>query len=377
MKITGIRTHVLEAKMVRPIAFARAWQRSRTVTIVEVETDQGLVGWGECYGPARLSAPAVTVMAEFLIGKDPLQSEFLWQELYANYRDHGQKGSVIEAMSGIDIALWDLKGKFFGQPVHRLMGGPLRTSVAAYATGLFWSGSEKREQTLAEEARIYCQQGFSAIKMKGGFGVAEDVRSVRAARQAIGDKVALMVDVNHAYDAVAAIALGRRIEEFDIGWLEEPVPPEDLASCREVKAALSIPIASGECEYTRFGFRDLLSTRAVDIVQPDLCTAGGLSECKKIADMAMLYGVRFMPHGGGTDLAIAATLQLIAVTPSLTPPSLNRVEPMAELVCTEHPFRKEVLTTPIEPRAGRLEIPDGPGLGVEVNRDALARFSAA
>ena len=185
-----------------------------------------------------------------------------------------------------------------------------------------------------------------------------------------------MVDANHAYDAVAAIRLGRRIEELDIGWFEEPVPPEDLAGYRDVKAALAIPVAGGECEFTRFGFRELLTSRAVDIVQPDTCAAGGLSECKKIADMAAAFGVRYNPHVWGTGVALAAALQLLAVLPSHTPGSLAPVEPMLELDRTEHPIRQALLRQPIEHAGGVVRVPEGPGLGIEVDRDALARFAA-
>src|SRR5262249_20005726 len=233
-----------------------------------------------------------------------------------------QKGVVVQGLSGIDIALWDVKGKHFGVPVYRLLGGALRTKVQAYATGLYRRKSGNPEKYLAEEAAGYAAEGFKAVKLKVGCGVGEDAAMTRAVRAAIRPGVALMIDANHAYDAVAAIRLGRLIEEHDIGWFEEPVPPEDAAGYRAVKAAISIPIAGGECEFTRFGFRDLLVARALDIVQPDTCAAGGLSECKKIADMAQAFGVRYNPHVWGTGIAIAASLQLLAVLPAHTPPSL-------------------------------------------------------
>jgi D-galactarolactone cycloisomerase len=214
------------------------------------------------------------------------------------------------------------------------------------------------------------------VKLKVGYGVEEDARVTRAVRDAIGPSLGLMIDANHAYDAVAAIRLGRRVEELEIGWFEEPVPPEDVAGHREVRTALSIPVASGECEFTRFGFRELITTRAVDIVQPDTCSAGGLSECKKIADMAAAYGLRYAPHVWGSGIAIAAALQLLAVLPSFTPPSLNPLDPMLEFDCTEHPIRQAILSSPIEPVAGMVTVPDGPGLGIEVDRSAIEHFRA-
>jgi D-galactarolactone cycloisomerase len=375
MKIKAIRTHILQAALSQPFAYSRAWYDSRTAMLVEVETDHGLVGWGECYGPARITAAVVESVAPLLIGEDPLRTDHLWQMVYARLRDHGQKGVVIQGLSGLDIALWDIKGRHFGVPVHQLLGGALRTEVAAYATGLYRRKSGDPVAYLAEEAAGYVAEGFSAVKLKVGFGVEEDAAITRVVREAIGPQVALMVDANHAYDAVAAIKLGRMIEPYDIGWFEEPVPPEDVAGYRAVKAALTIPVAGGECEFTRFGFRDLFVAHALDIAQPDTCAAGGLSECKKIADMAEAFGVRYNPHVWGTGVAMAASLQLLAVLPPHTPLSLKPLEPILEFDRTEHPIRQAILARPIEHERGIVRVPDGPGLGIEIDRKALARFA--
>ena len=250
MKITEIRTHVLHAALSQPFAYSRAWYDTRTAMVVEIATDTGLTGWGECYGPARMTAAVVDSVAPWLIGADPLRTEYLWREIYARLRDHGQKGVVIEGLSGIDIALWDIKGKNFGVPAHTLLGGAMRNEVRAYATGLYRRKSGDPMRYLAEEAAGYVAEGFEAVKLKVGFGVAEDAAVTRAVRDGVGPGIALMVDANHAYDAAAAIRLGRMIEPYDIGWFEEPVPPEDIAGYRAVKAALSIPIAGGDCEST-------------------------------------------------------------------------------------------------------------------------------
>ena len=301
----------------------------------------------------------------------------LWQTIYARLRDHGQKGVVIQGLSGIDIALWDIKGKHFRVPVHRLLGGAARIEVQAYATGLYRRKSGDPLKYLPEEAAGYAAEGFRAVKLKIGFGIEEDATVTGAVREAIGQGVALMVDANHAYDAVAAIRLGRMIERYDIGWFEEPVPPEDVAGYRAVRSALSIPIAGGECEFTRFGFRDLFASHALDIAQPDTCAAGGLSECKKIADMSEAFGIRYNPHVWGTGIAIAASLQLLAVLPSHTPTSLAPLAPMLEFDRTEHPIRQAILTRPIEHANGVVRVPDGPGLGIEIDREALTRFAVS
>jgi len=375
MKITDVRTHVLQAALSQPFAYSRAWYDTRTAMLVEIETDTGLIGWGECYGPAAITSAVVKSIASWLIGEDPLRTDFLWQTVYARLRDHGQKGVVIEGLSGIDIALWDIKGKHFGVPAHQLLGGSVRSEVQAYATGLYRRKSGDPLRYLAEEAVGYVAEGFQAVKLKVGFGVAEDAAVTRAVREAIGPGIALMVDANHAYDATAAIRLGRMIETCDIGWFEEPVPPEDLAGYREVKSALPMPIAGGECEFTRFGFREILVSRAMDIIQPDICAAGGLSECKKIADMAEAFGIRYNPHVWGTGIAIAASLQLLAVLPTHTPTSLAPLQPMLEFDRTEHPIRQAILKQGIEHEGGIVRVPDGPGLGIEIDREALARFA--
>ena len=374
MRITSVRTHILEAPLSQPFAYSRAWYDTRTAMVVEIETDSGLTGWGECYGPARMTAAVVEAVAPWLVGEDPLRTDFLWQTIYARLRDHGQMGVVIQGLSGIDIALWDIKGRHFGVPCYQLLGGGLRTEIKAYATGLYRRKGGDPIKYLAEEAAGYAADGFSAMKLKVGFGVDEDALTTRAVREAIGSKVALMVDANHAFDAVAAIRLGRMIEQYDIGWFEEPVPPEDIAGYRAVKDAIAIPVAGGECEFTRFGFRDILASHAIDIIQPDTCAAGGLSECKKIADMAEAFGVRYNPHVWGTGIAIAASLQLLAVLPSQTPTSLAPLEPMLEFDRTEHPIRQALLIQPIEHVRGVVRVPDAPGLGIEIDRKALARF---
>src|ERR1700755_827930 len=174
MKITKVRAHILEARLSQPFAYSRAWYDTRTAMLVEIETDAGLTGWGECYGPARMTAAVVQNIAPWLIGEDPLRTDVLWQMVYARLRDHGQKGVVIQGISGIDIALWGIKGKRFGVPAYQLMGGPLRTEVQAYAPGLYRRKSGDPLEYLPKEAAGYVAEGFEAVKLKVGFGVEDD-----------------------------------------------------------------------------------------------------------------------------------------------------------------------------------------------------------
>jgi len=373
MKILDIKTYRLEAALAEPFAYSQAWYDRRGALLVEIVGEDGSSGWGEAFGPPLLTAPVVDFYKPLLIGADAFATELHWQNLYNRLRDHGQKGLAIEALSAVDIALWDLKGRHLGLAVHQLMGGPLRSRVQAYATGFYRKRDGDPLSYLIDEARQRADAGFSAIKLKLGFGIDEDIRLCREVRRAVGDTMTIMVDANHAYDATAAIRVGRQIEDLDIAWFEEPVPPEDLQGYRQVKSALRIPIAGGEAEFTRWGFRSILTDRAIDILQPDVCAAGGISECKKIADMANAFGVRVNPHVWGTGVALAASLQLIATLPD-NPPGLNPIPSLLELDQSEHPIRMAVLREPIRHQAGWVEIPTGRGLGIEIDRTAVAKF---
>ncbi|MCS0494441.1 mandelate racemase/muconate lactonizing enzyme family protein [Ancylobacter sp. MQZ15Z-1] len=375
MKIAELRTHVLEAPLEQPFGWSVDRTTVRKSCIVEIVTDTGLVGWGECFGPARPNAAVVNVFRDLLIGADPIATDVIWQNLYNRFRDQGQKGLVISGLSGVDIALWDIKGKAFGVPVHRLMGGPMRTRIQAYATGTYRRDEGDVFEYILEEVRERLDEGFEGVKLKIGIDFEEDIELIRATRDLIGPGRQLMLDANHAYDAIEAIQLGRRVADQNIAWFEEPVVPEDLASYHEVKLGQPIPVAGGECDYTRWGFINIFTSRAMDIVQPDTGAAGGLSECKKIADMATAFGIRYIPHVWGSGISMAAALQLLASVPH-TPARLRPREPLLEMDRSEHPFRHAVITEPLVQHGGWVEVPTGPGLGIEVDRDALRRFAA-
>lgn len=373
MKISDVRTHVLEAPLKEPFAWSFNSTSKRSTCIVEITTDNGLVGWGECFGPAELNAAIVGAYKSYLVGQDPLRTEYLWQLLYEKFRDQGQKGLTVTAISGVDIALWDIKGKHFNAPISQLMGGPLRADVEAYATGTYRLDHGDPHDYIIKEVQGYRREGFQGVKLKIGFDVEGDVALIRAVRKAIGPDCKLMLDANHGYDTIEAIQVGQLVANEDITWFEEPVIPEDLASYREVKARQPIPVAGGECEFTRWGFRPVFASGAIDVLQPDTCAAGGLSECKKIADMAQVFGVRYVPHVWGTAIGLAASLQLLAVLPALPLRHVPR-EPLLEFDRSEHAFRQAVVKQPLEHVNGRVQIPTGPGLGIDIDRDALEKF---
>lgn len=377
VRITAVERHILRAELREPFAYSQGWFRARTALIVRVRTDQGIDGIGECFGPPEPSAAILDhLYGPALAGSDPLDNEVIWERLYVLLRDHGQKGSAIEALSGVDIALWDIKGKAAGLPAAKLLGGAFRTRVRAYATGFYRRGGLLgKEAELVREAEEHARTGFRAMKIKLGFGLDDDRRALRAVRRAVGEDLSLMADANHAYDAPSAIRLGRELEEARYGWLEEPVPPEDIEGYRRVHDALDIPIAGGEAEFTRFGMRRLLADRLLDIVQPDCCGTGGLTEAKRIAALAGAFGIRTIPHVWGTRIAMAAALHLIASLPP-TPSALVPTEPLLEFDCSEHPLRERVVLEEIRLEDdGTVSVPEAAGLGVTLDEEFVKRES--
>ncbi len=374
MRIAEVRTHLLDHRLDVPFESASTRFDRRTHVLVEIICDDGTVGWGECLGPARPNAAVVAAYAPLLIGEDPLETERHWARLYNALRDQGQRGFAVTALSGIDIALWDIKGKRFGVPVSTLLGGRFRDRVRAYATGSFKRDGVDRAADNAAEMAGHAAAGFHAGKIKIGFGVEEDLRVIRAVREAIGPEMRLMIDANHGYDVLEAVTLGRRAAEFDIDWFEEPALPEHLDAYREIRARQPIPVAGGETWHARWAMREPIETRCVDIVQPDLAGCGGFTEARRIMDMAALNGVRLVPHVWGTAVHIAAALQFMAAQIP-DPMRVGPVEPILEFDRTENPFRQAIVARPIEHVGGVVAIPDGPGLGIEIDRDALAAFA--
>jgi D-galactarolactone cycloisomerase len=309
-----------------------------------------------------------------ILGNSPLAQEKLWQSMFLGSLDHARSGVLLSALSAIDIALWDLRGKILDQPISVLLGGRKRDSVKAYATGLYFTDCDDLTATLADEAERHKQQGFTAVKMKVGLGVEPDAKNVQAVRTALGPDVDLMIDANHAYSFREALYLAEAVEESDLAWFEEPLSPEDYAGYAELRERSRIPIAAGECEYLRHGFLRLFKDRCVDIAQPDPCATGGITETKKIGDLAQTFGVDFAPHCWGSCIAVAASLHLL----SNWDPSPGRLfdrEPLLELDRTQNLFREELGYLKYTLRHGRVQVPEGPGLGVEINEGLVSKHT--
>jgi D-galactarolactone cycloisomerase len=379
MKIVDLKLHVLKSPLAEPFAFSQGWVHQRSATLVEVITDEGISGWGEAFAqglePPEIAAAVIQhALRPLLIGADPLDTEVLWHTCYHRTRDYGRKGSVVAGISAVDMALWDIAGKARGVPVWKLLGGRFRERVQPYATGFYRIQGQGEAQRLAEEALRHHEAGFSLMKVKLGFGVDDDIACMHAIGKAIqGKPIRLMIDTNHAYGRAEALRLGRALAEFDLLWYEEPVVPEDIGGYVEMRQQLTMPIAGGENEHTLFGFQQLLAAGALDIAQPDMGSCGGITAARHIIALAQAMGVRVNPHVWGSAIAQAASLQVIAAVP-VAHHALFATQPVLEYDRSSHPFRQLLVQQPLMLRDGWVDIPDRPGLGIEVNREVIRQY---
>ena len=310
---------------------------------------RGIVGWGEGVGGEIVEG----LLAPVLIGQDPTNRIGLWQRMFhALYNGNNAVGLGGSAISAIDTALWDITGKAFGQPIYNLLGGKVRDRVAVYATGLYYTEGEFPTRLL-DEARGYVEMGFMGMKTKvGGLPMDEDVKRVAALREAIGPDVKLMVDANQAYNATSAIRIGRRLEECDLVWFEEPVNAQDIEGYLQVKSALPMAIAGGENLRTRYEFSQFLARRAYDIAQPDVVNVGGITEMRNVAMTANTHGIQLNPHVWGSPVMIAASLHVAATLPPCPPsgtPEPFVQEPVMEFDRTPSEIREGPDGKPLRP----------------------------
>jgi D-galactarolactone cycloisomerase len=361
MKIVDVKTYSLVYPVKEPFSNAMRTTRERPFGVVEVITDSGITGWGE-----GATVPARRALEMNVIGRDPFHNEVIWEALH-------KQGTDTAAISAIDIALWDIMGKALKQPIHYLLGGAFRNRVQAYATGLFRRDRPDHTAALVAEARGYADEGFKAMKMKVGFGAAYDIKNVAAVRRAIGDDTLFAVDANCGYDRASAIAVGQRLAENNLMWFEEPISADDIEGYVEIRRALKMPISGAEQQRGRWAFRRMIQEHALDIIQPDICVCGGFTEYRKIAAMASANHVRVIPHMFGTSIRLAATLHLLAAQPD-SPRALEPFPALLEYDMSENALRTELALEPIRHHEGVVAVPQGPGLGIEINRELLKKY---
>jgi L-alanine-DL-glutamate epimerase-like enolase superfamily enzyme len=365
-KIRKVDVHLVSAPVTG--GFADATRKVETIgfLIARVVTDQGLDGIGITYHEVGGETTAELIrrnMTPKLVGRNPLQTEAIWLELFHYLRGIGRKGLMFCALSAIDIALWDLKGKIAGLPLCRLLGGE-RMAVPVYASGGWTSYSDEE---LVQEVTQMVARGFKAVKFKvgveGGTNLGRDVARVRKVRDAVGPAIALMVDANNCFDAATAVQLANRIRDCDIMFFEEPVPADDIPGLARFRRGTDIPLATGEHEYTKFGVRDLLLSEAADVVQVDGARAGGYTEMLKCAALTQAWNVKFAPHAMEN-----IHLHLVAAVPNAL--FLER------LLMFEH-LTANVFKNPPLPVDGMMHVPDLPGLGLELDMDFIREHDEA
>jgi L-alanine-DL-glutamate epimerase-like enolase superfamily enzyme len=361
VKITRLVTRLVEVPFERPIATAIHEMRSVGCVLLQLETDQGLVGESYVF---TLNAVRLKALHEMLLGfthqvegRDPHSVGAIGQAMWAEMNPIGHKGFSIAALTAVDTACWDLIGKAAQQPLHRLFGA-CRERVRTYASGGLWL-SQSIDECVAQAAG-FVETGFRAMKIRvGKSNLAEDVERVRAVRDAIGSDIELFADANQALDVKQAIRLGRELEAFDLGWLEEPVAYQDLRGCAEVRQALLTRVAAGETEYTRYGMRDILDSHAVDVLMPDLQRIGGLSEMRRACALASARDIPVSTH-----LFTEHSLCIAGAEPNC--------------ISVEHmPWFAPLFNESLQIRAGMIEIPDRPGTGFSFNPDTINRFDLA
>jgi L-alanine-DL-glutamate epimerase-like enolase superfamily enzyme len=347
--------------------YRAAYSKHIETTLVRITTDDGIVGYGEAHAPI---APEVSVaiitnlLAPLLIGENPLAIDRLWEKMYASMRIRGHHtGFMSEAIAGVDIALWDIAGKATGLPIHMLMGGGYHDRVRVYQSHLPVLDVDE----MVEIARHHKASGFHGIKISGGVGADVDIRNVERIREGVGGDIALMLDTAGVYDLATATKIGRALERNDVLYVEDPLPPEDYDGYAQLCRTLDVAVAMGETEATRYQFSRRLEQGGVDIVLPDICRAAGLTECRKIAMLADVHNVRLCPHNSVCSAVHhAASLQLCAAIPNFL---------IYEFWTGYNPIM-DIVTSPLTPDRGYLNVPQGPGLGIEIDEDKLNRLVA-
>ncbi|MCM3745910.1 mandelate racemase/muconate lactonizing enzyme family protein [Paenibacillus pasadenensis] len=346
---------------VRP-EYRSIYSRNLETLLVKITTECGIYGWGEALAPV---APEVTgeiidkLFTPFLIGQDARNIDVIWSKLYDSMRERGYfSGFMVDAITAVDVALWDILGKSVQLPVYQLLGGAYRDRIPAYVSGIPKDTREERIKLALE----WKAKGFNAIKLHLGYGVREDAEIAAYMREALGSSFRLMIDVHWSYTVPEAIQLGRKLEKLDIEFLEAPTAPEDIDGTAEVSRALDMAVATGEAKRTRYQFKDRLMKRACDILQPDLGRVG-ITEMKKIATMAEAFNTPIAPHlSVGLGVCIAASIHSSANIPNFL---------ILEYQPTVMEVANKLLKQPLVCENGFYELPEGPGLGVEIDEDQL------
>ena len=386
MKITSIKSHVLRYELDKELGYSQQYYKHRTAHLVEVETDEGITGWGECFGPGNIALAnkyiVEKVIQPLIKGDDPLKKEYIWHKVYNLLRDSGQKGMPIQALSGIDIALWDILAKKSNLPLYQLIGGKTNDKIPVYGYGMMLQKKTVDElcELFKNEASQIKDKNFKAMKMKIGMGPKEDLKLVSAVRDTIGSEFKLMVDANHAYNKNDALYVGKGLDEMNIYWFEEPVAPEDYDSYKELKEKLKTNIAGGEAEFTKYGWNQLIKNNCIDIAQPEVCGLGGITEYLKVSALAQSNFIPIVNHVWGSALSVAVNLHLLTTLPDM-PGGLFPTKSMLEFDTTEKNIfitdlaeEKFSILDQVKNKNGFASPLENIGIGINPNKDFIKKY---
>ena len=386
MKITSIKSHVLRYELDKELGYSQQYYKHRTAHLVEVETDEGITGWGECFGPGNIALAnkyiVEKVIQPLIKGDDPLKKEYIWHKVYNLLRDSGQKGMPIQALSGIDIALWDILAKKSNLPLYQLLGGKTNDKIPVYGYGMMLQKKTVDElcELFKNEASQIKENNFKAMKMKIGMGPKEDLKLVSAVRDTIGSEFKLMVDANHAYNKNDALYVGKGLDEMNIYWFEEPVAPEDYDSYKELKEKLKTNIAGGEAEFTKYGWNQLIKNKCIDIAQPEVCGLGGITEYLKVSALAQSNFIPIVNHVWGSAISVAVNLHLLTTLPDM-PGGLFPTKSMLEFDTTEKNIfitdlaeEKFSILDQVKNKNGFASPLENIGIGINPNKDFIKKY---
>ena len=386
MKIISIKSHVLRYELEKELGYSQQYYKYRTAHLVEIETDQGITGWGECFGPGNIALAnkyiIEKVIQPLIKGEDPTNKEYIWHKVYNLLRDSGQKGMPIQALSGVDIALWDILSKKAKLPLYQLIGGKTNNQIPVYGYGMMFQKKSVNElvELFKDEAKKIKEKNFKAMKMKIGLGPQDDLKLVKAVRDEIGDQFKLMVDANHAYNKNDAMYVGKGLDEMDIFWFEEPVAPEDYEGYKELKENLKTSIAGGEAEFTRFGWNQLIKNRCIDIAQPEVCGLGGITEYLKVSALAQSNFIPIVNHVWGSALSVAVNIHLLTSMPDM-PGGLFSTKSMLEfdttsknIFITDLAEEKFSILDQVKNNDGYIKPLENIGIGINPNREFIKKW---
>ena len=360
---------------IKAYGMARALISRRQAGLIEVETDDGVVGIGEAWGPPKVAAAYLELLRGYYLGRELYDHQLIWHDVLGRHYHLGIQNQLVTCMGGLNVAIWDALGKTLDVPLCKLLGGKARDRIPVYASGGYLTRDPDNQ--LAAQLERVAGGNYPGYKIKIGLSPRSDVERIGLAREIIGPEPLLLVDVNGNYTVDMTLESMRRTERYDVHYYEEPLAPQDYEGYRRLGQRASVAVAAGEAHYTVFDFKRLIETGGVDVLQPDITLCGGLDQARQIWQLGAQAGLRLSPHVWGSAVGLAAAVHFMAALPAYPHTDNLPFPPLMEYDVGWNALRDELLTTPLRAVDGHVRVPEGPGLGIELDPDALARFRLA